>query len=256
MDFANVKAIEIPEGIVKQITDADNNVLWQKASPQPQYIQDGLVAWFDAENNTGTGHASNVKVWKNLVGNGYDAQTNDTVNGMNFESNYIQFTSYSTRAPVFRYNVPTAGLTFEVVCIATSPIGQSQAPLISNFSGIGYGLQNASFTSGIGMTINTGSWQDMNIVFTNDWNTNKIYTITGTYDNTTMKGYSNGVKLSYNTVGGQARSDYSELVIFGAKTSNMSLLSGKVYCVRCYNRALTEEEVAHNRAIDLSRFGT
>lgn len=253
ISFSNVKGIEIPEGIVKKITDANNNVLWQVKSQQ-EYIQDGLVAWYDAENNTGNGHVASTNQWKNLVNNGYDAATSYST-AMTFNDNYIQFSEYSTYSPIFRFDVPTAGLTFEVVCSATSPIGQSQAPLLSNFSGVGYGLQNASFTNGIGMTINTGSWHDMNIVDTNNWNTSKIYTITGTYDNTTMKGYADGVLTNSSSAGGQARSDYSQLVIFGAKTSTYSLLSGKVYCVRCYNRALTADEVAHNRAIDFERFG-
>lgn len=254
MDFSTIKGVEIPEGIAKKITDSNNNVLWEKESPQQEYIQDGLVAWFDAENNTGTGHASSISVWKNLANNGYDAQTTSYTD-MVFNDNYIQFSSYSTYAPEFRFQVPTSGLTFEVVCVATSPIASSQAPLLSNFSGVGYGLQNATFTDGVGMTINNGSWHDMNIVPSSQWNTSKIYTITGTYDGTAMKGYADGVLTNTENTSGTARSDYSTLRIFGANTSNTTLLTGKVYCVRCYNRALTAEEVAHNRAIDFERFG-
>ena len=254
MDFARVKAIEIPEGNVKQIKDANNNILWQVASPSLEYIQDGLVAWYDAENNTGNGHVASTNQWKNLAGNDYAYTYNNS--NMSFNDNYISFTQYSTETPEFAYSVSANGFTFEVVCVATYPIGDSQAPLLSNFSGVGYGIQNATFTNGIGMTINTGGWHDMNIVPTNQWNTSKIYTITGTYDNTTLKGYADGTQTNSETIGGQARSDYNVLRIFGAKTSNYNLLSGKVYCVRCYNRALTSEEVAHNRAIDLDRFGT
>ena len=254
IDFSNVKAIEIPEGNVKELKDSNNNVLWKVSSPSMEYIQDGLVAWFDAENNTGNGHVASTAQWKNLAGSDF-AYTYDNT-AMSFEDNYISFTYYQTKTPEFAFWRPNDGLTFEVVCVATYPIGSSQAPLISNFSGIGYGLQNASFTNGIGMTINNGSWQDMNIVSTSDWNTSKIYTITGTYDGTAMKGYADGVLTNTNSTSGTAQSDYSVLRIFGAKTSNWNLLSGKVYCVRVYNRALTAEEVAHNRAIDLQRFGT
>ena len=36
------------------------------------YITDGLTAFYDAINNTGSGHSSNAKVWKDLSGNGND----------------------------------------------------------------------------------------------------------------------------------------------------------------------------------------
>ena len=49
------------------------------------------------------------------------------------------------------------------------------------------------------------------------------------------------------------------LVVMGdvtiGKTYSNEYICGYIYCVRIYNRALSEEEIKHNYEIDKERFG-
>ena len=44
------------------------------------------------------------------------------------------------------------------------------------------------------------------------------------------------------------------IVLNSQSTTDYDSLQGEMYCVRLYNRALMDEEIAHNYAIDKARF--
>ena len=54
-----------------------------------EIITDGLLVWYDGENNTGNGHSSTTTVWKDLSGNGNDAQITTTGSSLNWKSNCL-----------------------------------------------------------------------------------------------------------------------------------------------------------------------
>lgn len=51
------------------------------------YVTDGLVLYYDAINNTGSGHSSSTTTWKDLSGNGNDG----TVTGGTWTGNTLNF---------------------------------------------------------------------------------------------------------------------------------------------------------------------
>ena len=51
-----------------------------------EYVQDGLVVLYDANNNTGNGYSNSTKTWKNLVSDNYDG----VLHGCTWGDNYLQ----------------------------------------------------------------------------------------------------------------------------------------------------------------------
>ena len=77
------------------------------------------------------------------------------------------------------------------------------------------------------------------------------YTVTGTYDGTTLKYYINGQQVYSLAVSGNiSMPSYNTIWMLGAQPLGLGdegcRLNGKIYSARAYNRALTAEEVQKN----------
>ena len=44
-----------------------------------EYVEDGLVAWYDASNNSNGDHLTDAKVWKDLTGHGNHLDMSGTI---------------------------------------------------------------------------------------------------------------------------------------------------------------------------------
>ncbi len=87
----------------------------------------------------------------------------------------------------------------------------------------------------------------------------KKYFLSGSYDNNTLVLYENDHKYSIDKVGTIGYTHDSTHVILGGNPAGSTLtgsliFSGKIYSVRMYNRALTDNEVIQNYNIDKQRF--
>lgn len=237
---------------------------------EPDYITDGLVAWFDGEDEFN----SECKLM-NRVGEDYIYVKNHKIMG---SSNVIYnppIKPYGSKSipnnMVYSYEMSrdyfNNGYTYEVVGRVTSrynDCGSSGGWLLAS---------NMSGAWGVGLTESSGK-----LVFVNNSSTNSR-TYTGYYNKKfgasvyteevfTRDNPSGAVRLQvsvdgdpYHTVvekssASRSSNTYGMAVMsYYTTQSNAYRINGEVYCIRIYNRKLTEEEITHNHAIDVERFG-
>lgn len=103
-----------------------------------------------------------------------------------------------------------------------------------------------------------GAFQYSPTTYKND--SNKVYSLSGSYDSHYLKMYVNGKDASnqtdWNTTV-QMPTNSTHLVLGadpGGTTVTGGYFQGKIYSVRFYNKALTKEEVLHNYKVDQERF--
>ena len=86
----------------------------------------------------------------------------------------------------------------------------------------------------------------------------KKYILTGSYDGENVKFLENGIQYIQNVKGVIKKPGLGTLMSIGGEPSGNKAVewffSGKIYSVRIYNRALTDEEIKHNCEVDKNRF--
>ena len=91
----------------------------------------------------------------------------------------------------------------------------------------------------------------------NKYSTNKIYSLSGSYNGKQIVFYENGKKYTNNVRGTLKYDDDTIYIIAGnpsGSTCNFDNAKEKIYSVRIYNRALTDEEVLQNYETDKQNF--
>lgn len=240
-------------------------------TPAMRYIQDGLIVMWDGIENVGWGeHDESATTWKDLAGKyNLDLPTRNHV----WEDNCFRCDSvtpvYTTR-PKAVFEEMKNGYTAEVC----ATIGESNGPLIScgngsNFwniysSKLIFSISSAQ-NGGVGVSLTQGGTYlyptviglstfygaSLSASFTADIVNQKSRQflnggLKATYANAALTGCDN-MGLSGIGVNCTGRNTDDWNVGIGGGT--------KFYCVRFYNRPLTDEEIAHNYAIDKERFG-
>lgn len=244
------------------------------------YVQDGLIAHWDAIENVGYGlHDSSSTVWIDLVGYRHatlapfayfsdnalccDVRDPDTEKGAMAQS------AANTYIPE-----PTEDVTITIeICfirdvLYTLKFGEgmtifSVGNAIPGVYGqnrwgiIGSGNNRMERLSHSG---NIGGNRDIPNYFNSDDGRkltchtkmyNASYSGGGQYSNTTY--WLNATKKTYKGTDGSRLRARSSGVSFGGNGSTEGIC-GKICFVRIYNRALSEEEIAHNYEVDKSRF--
>lgn len=91
----------------------------------------------------------------------------------------------------------------------------------------------------------------------NKYSTNKIYSLSGSYNGKQIVFYENGKKYT-NNVRGTLKYDDDTIYIIagnpGGSTCDFDNAKEKIYSVRIYNRALTDKEVLQNYETDKQNF--
>ena len=67
--------------------------------------------------------------------------------------------------------------------------------------------------------------------------------------------YLNSERLTNNLASESWSSTSSYPIAFGFYGNNAYRMKGKIYSIRIYNRALTQDEINHNYMVDKVRFG-
>lgn len=219
----------------------------QPEEPEIEYVTDGLELHYDAINNTGTGHSNTTTTWVDLSGNGNNA----TVTGGTWSDNYLSFTSSNSSNGVktnSAFPINFSAKTFNIV-FNLSQVKDVEALLGSRIS-TNNGLMLFNYNSTNALTLDTvRGGTRTNIGDRLVANTN--YNLTVTFDNGTLKLYNNGTLLNTTTYTNGTLNN--QLTVFTAGARNNSL--GMVYSVKCYNRALTAEEVMQNYNMDKETYG-
>ena len=218
----------------------------------------------DAINNLGTGdnnHSTTTTTWKDLSGNGNDGLLNNFkgTDESGWQKDNIIFDGIDNWIGVNEMNYEN--ITIEAL-VNYAAVGSSEISAIGNWESGGYGMvvnsivssserNKNSFCININGTYKFGQAQD-NVQL------NKKYSIAGTYDGNIVKFWENNKKTESNVVGTIKYPNNNTIIALGtnpkAENAKGSFLNGKIYSIRVYNRALTEEEVLNNYKIDKARF--
>lgn len=216
------------------------------------YVQDGLVACWDGIENAGAGvHLSDTTVWKDIKGGREFVLTNATVGDdrITFEGNANSFGVLSAGDTVSTF-VATKNGTMEIVYASrVAPSGYQVLLQSSANAGIAFG-----FTDSRSLLPHTSSGSSSPA--------NSKYTFeTGTATNSVSITYNNGMPVYVMANGAAAPSagvdhwwNPVDETYIGVRANKSSFFPGSIYCIRLYNRKLTDAEIISNRSIDQLRF--
>ena len=229
------------------------------ASSTARYIQDGLVAHWDGVENAGRGvHDPSATVWKDLVA-GYEFNLNNVV----VDADRMTFSGTISDGLVNSYGVLSASDTestfvaakngtMEVVFRSSSGAASQvflQAPATS---GIAFGIWNTSLM--LNFSSSVSSVNKAAFTFTSGTATNSVSV---RYDACApVSALANGLALDASSDKSYWSYPNGETQTFiGARASRKNNpFAGSIYCIRLYNRRLTDDEIAANQSVDRKRF--
>ncbi len=216
------------------------------------YVQNGLVACWDGIENAGAGtHDAGATVWKDIVG-GYEfALTGVTVDAdrMTFAGNATSYGALSAAGTAATFGAAMNG-TLEIVYV-TRDNSVSQILLQTPRDSVGMAFGDIiSGTTHILVSYN-GAVAQPAFDFSSGVVTNSVsvrYT-----SGAPVSARANGAALSrLNT--GNLSGEGTETIIGTRINKQNSHFPGSIYCIRLYNRQLTDVEIAYNNVVDQARF--
>ena len=199
------------------------------------YVSNGLVFQLDGIFNTKNGNDKTSTIWEDLVGDNFVPIGSNTwgLNCLNCSSNMASnkvipyLGENCTMEIVYKYEGETyhqCGLKNGVPRFKGRPISQNPW------------------------------WQhndSLRVNYTSPLAYNTFYSVATTRSANVCKAFLNGILKATSTLNLTGNSGKSLLDI----GSGAEIMKGKVYAIRLYNRALTDEEILQNYNIDNERFG-
>lgn len=220
------------------------------------YIQDGLVAWWDGEWNAGFGvHDATATVWKDLTDTYKMTATAATDT---WDSNCLQMgTTIWNLTPKTQFihllNSPQrVGESYTIEMVLSHPNNGKK-----NIFGQIYTVLDIH-TDGFSEVVWLKSGTDIRISLTSE----KIHSISlsgervgNTANQKTTWRYNGGNTQSVTRAYTTASDTQSNPLGLGCgHYTAYGIATARIYCIRLYNRQLTNEEVAFNYATDKRRF--
>lgn len=221
-----------------------------------QYVQDGLVVFFDSINNMGGSHGNNTTTWRDLSGNG-----NDAIYKGNGEVTW-DYKAYDFSNPQTNYfetkNTISLGVssrTIEIVCSIEedgvknlagfgNTTSNTMCDLVYNNGGININISGNSVTEGIANSVVTlGKPYATSITYDASTKKASYRTNTATKDNIAVSTWDTGSTTLTLGIGKNTNATYNTNKRF------------KIQSLRIYNRVLTNSEKAQNYGQDQKRYG-
>ena len=236
------------------------------------YASNGLVARFEANNNTGAGHDNSIGTWKDLSGNSHDATlsnfTGEETSG--WTENSLIFDGVDDFATIqgldlSEYKDITICATYKVLSIPTN-----KAPAVVSSNADSEGRIYFGYGSQYGANIANSNTYAMNYKSPNTWiygepNTveeNKVKNVIMTYMGQNAKQYNriycNNEMTTENQITMTTKWSEDALDIgraFGGNNTDHPYANIQLYSLQIYDRALSKAEVKLNYEIDKARFG-
>ena len=216
---------------------------------QDMIVKDGLIRYYDGNNNSGYSHSSNTTTWKDLSGN-HDGK----VISSTWDTNSIVLDGTNSYVNIGNIDNLTT-FTLEAYLIVSSYDVQKTVNIISNYESTGIALYYG--TDGTPRFIITkDGGTKITLAGKDKHQTNDVHTITGTFDGTTAKLYIDSVLVDTKEVGKAViKSANNTPMVIGCNPNPTGCdtgynLNGKVYSAKIYNRALTETEIKQNMNAD------
>lgn len=239
---------------IKYTDSAGNETVIQKLINY-DYVTDGLIAYYDAENNIGTGHSDTTTIWKDLSGNNNDVILNPA---HKFKSNVLECSkkesAYSISKNAIFVEEPK-DYTIEVV--AKFNTTESGWICSARNSGDAEGIQifqhtDSEYRQAYGLFQHSnGEYKQVKF----KPRIQEIFNRSITYktDAQELNVFENAsivekVTAEYASIGGK------KLQVGGTTWNKDISLNGNIYNIRIYERTLTEQEMLHNYNIDKNRY--
>jgi hypothetical protein len=232
--------------------DFDEDFAASATATVESYVQDGLIAMWDGEWNAGRGtHDPNATVWKDLIGD-CDLTVNGTTSWGDKYANIGSATFFGgTIDPVKVFTGNGVAVQTLSTKIGTSDnngvfaIGDNSNRHLWIWESFAQGSGGMTFSkvvynTNLGTTYPVLSVDDK-VLLTVSYKDGVANSFVGTDPDRSV------VIASNQIVGDQP--------IYIGKIPGHNTYGGKIYCVRLYNRALTQSEIAHNYDVDKARFG-
>lgn len=243
---------EIYEKNVNNIDDVYKTLVNKDNSKINGYTSEGLVLYYDFKQQ----NAIQGETIKDFSMNGNDA----TISGATLQNNALVFDGIDDWINIKKLNYSniTIQMVMEYDAIPNDGVENS---LINNFQSGGYGLSNFSLAGNTQYNKFTAYIDDnyYSVVSDNKFQANKKYYLSGSYDGNNLKLFENGDTFSYTKAGTIKNPADNVTMKIGtnsdaAMLASSSYFKGKIYSIRIYDRALTEQEIKNNYNIDVSRF--
>ena len=249
---------EIEKAGKYQIQIQNGDIKSDMQEPYLGYITDGLMVHYDGIINTrnGSNKSQEINEWQDLSGKRNDGNIRA---GCTWEKNCLNFDGVSGYVSMGVQNY--SNVTLEVV-VLNNELNESEKEIdyIANYENGGYALSamkyngRTSFTNAFEIYTTTYKRQYAN----NTTKKNKIYSLSGSYNSQIISLYQNGLKTTTELSGSMKSAEKNTSLCLGTNPSadvgKSQWLNGKIYSVRIYNRALTDDEVQVNYKLDASRF--
>ena len=203
--------------------------------PSMDYVQDGLVLLLDGIENTRGGHSASTNVWEDLSGNNYDV----TMENIQINNNNMYF-SGDTSIMYSLNNINAVSVEMVLELEETEQIEQYIAYFGSIDKILAWSPTENAFSLG-----NKKKRYSIDKLY-------KLSSISVQYNPDAM--YLNSKELGLN-VGSEGWMYGQKYPFMISGYSNGWRMKGKIYSIRVYNRALTQEEINHNYQMDKKRFG-
>lgn len=215
------------------------------------YVDNGLILYLDGENNVGSNsHSEIANTWYDLSGN----KNNGTIRGATWKENSLYFDGTDDYVSPSKMNY--SNISMEAV-VSYGEISSGEMSIIGNLENGGYGLLKSSSSTTNGFQVNIDG-ADSVAQSTQNIQTDKRYYLSGNYDGNTINLFENAQKYSTTKTGTITTTQNDTVMMIGANPSGSNsdgaYFKGNIYCVRVYNRALTDEEIQINYSIDKYRF--
>lgn len=242
---------------------------WIQDNGNTLYSPYGLVGWWDAEFNVGINQHSNQQnvVWKNLGDGGstYDATgqvtewKNKAARFDRTNQNCYQVGGYFIRDQLGK----TGDYSYEVCfCPTNGYCLWNNDPQFSSYyaSGLVGGHGSGACVVG-GQSSNTGAnfgYQGYDWLSTKAFIPNQLnhVAISHSYTTSSIKCFVNG-QLVAESSNRQKPNSTLPFCIGTSYQKNMDRdYDGLIFCVRCYDRAISQQEVENNYACDVARFSS
>ena len=214
------------------------------------YVQDGLVACWDGIGNAGVGvHADNAAVWKDVIG-GYEfVLTNVTVgaDNMTFAGTATSYGTLSAAGTAATFDAAKDG-TLEIVYLTRNkndPQVMLQTPADNGMT-FGYSASAGSIIP------YSGSSKKPLFLFTQTVSEMCSVAVRFT-SGAPVSARANGATLNSPDGGYWTPGDGGETFV-GSNALKTRPFPGSIYCIRLYDRKLTDEEISANYALDTKRF--
>ncbi|MBR3133049.1 MAG: InlB B-repeat-containing protein [Clostridia bacterium] len=210
-------------------------------------ITDGLIRYFDGNNNLGNGHSDTTTTWKDLSGN-----NDGTVNGAKFSSDgYATFDGVNDWVNLGQTN-DLSQVTVQAE-VNFNSIQSGEKCIIANCEGGGYIIELKNGAPLFAVYVN-GDYR--RATYNEPVVANRCYTLTGTYDGNTVRLYVDGILYAETAYSGTISNPAENTVAaLGANPVGTNRTQGyyssmNLYAARIYNRALSQAEIKQNMNAD------